>query len=240
MHARRLVRLPPGGGPTVVCVHGYVVSGRYFEPTLRALADRAEAWAPDLPGFGRSQKPPDVLDVGQLAEALLGWMDAAGVRAAVGLGNSAGCQTLVEAAVRRPDRFTHLVLNGPTTDPAARSGWRQVLRWARNSVGERPDQLPILLRDYLDAGLGRTLPTFRAFLGHRIEDLLPRVPHPTLVVRGQRDAIVPQGWAEEVTRLLRRGRLETVAGAAHTVNFSRPGPLAELVVGFAGTAARAA
>jgi pimeloyl-ACP methyl ester carboxylesterase len=59
--------------------------------------------------------------------------------------------------------------------------------------------------DYADAGVGRALGTFGHALADRIEDKLPLVQVPTLVVRGARDRIVPQAWAEEVTRLLPRG-----------------------------------
>ncbi len=45
---------------------------------------------------------------------------------------------------------------------------------------------------------------------------------PVLVVRGTRDRIVPQAWAERAARLLPRGRLAVIPGAAHAVNFSYP------------------
>jgi 2-hydroxy-6-oxonona-2,4-dienedioate hydrolase len=61
------------------------------------------------------------------------------------------------------------------------------------------------MADYADAGVGRALRTFGRALADRIEDKLPLVQAPTLVVRGARDPIVPQAWAEEVSRLLPAG-----------------------------------
>jgi pimeloyl-ACP methyl ester carboxylesterase len=55
-----------------------------------------------------------------------------------------------------------------------------------------------------------------------VERQLPRVAAPVLVVRGTRDRIVPQAWAERAARLLPRGRLAVIPGAAHAVNFSYP------------------
>lgn len=75
-----------------------------------------------------------------------------------------------------------------------------------------------MVRDYADAGMRRTIATFRAALADRIEDKLPLVKVPTLVARGERDVIVPQGWAERVAGLLPRGELVVVPGAGHTVN----------------------
>jgi hypothetical protein len=60
MHARMSEGPASEGSPTVVLVHGLVVSGRYMLPTLRHLAPSCKVYAPDLPGFGRSEKPPGI------------------------------------------------------------------------------------------------------------------------------------------------------------------------------------
>ncbi len=52
---------------------------------------------------------------------------------------------------------------------------------------------------------------------------------PAVVVRGQRDPVVPRVWAEQVAQGLPDGRLEDVAGVGHTVNWSAPDELARLV-----------
>jgi pimeloyl-ACP methyl ester carboxylesterase len=226
-HARHAGPEPATATP-VVCVHGVGVSSRYMVATMAELASAFDVYAIDLPGFGLTDKPPEVLDVVGLADALAAWIQAAGVGRTALLANSVGCQIAVDCAVRYRDRVSRLVLVGPTTDPAARSALRQVLRWARNLPGERPGQVPLMVADYADAGVGRALRTFGYALADRIEDKLPLVQVPTLVVRGARDPIVPQAWAEEVTRLLPRGRL-TVLPGPHTLNFAAPGALVELV-----------
>jgi pimeloyl-ACP methyl ester carboxylesterase len=50
-------------------------------PLARELAPHFRALAPDLPGFGHSDHPPAALDVPELADALLAWIDAAGLTA---------------------------------------------------------------------------------------------------------------------------------------------------------------
>jgi pimeloyl-ACP methyl ester carboxylesterase len=49
------------------------------------------------------------------------------------------------------------------------------------------------------------------------------------VVRGTRDAIVPQHWAEEAAGLVPNGRLVVIERAAHTTNYSHPAWLADVV-----------
>lgn len=218
-----------GRGPAVVCVHGAGVSSRYMLPTMSELGGEFELWAPDLPGFGLSDKPAAALPVPALSDALAAFLDAAGPERPALLANSFGCQVAVDCAARHPKRIAALVLVGPTVDPAARTPPGQLGRWLRNGLREPPTLVPVIARDYRDAGMRRVLASFRYALLDRPEDKLPLVDAPTLVVRGERDRLVPQSWAEEVVRLLPRGRLALLPEAAHTANFSAPSALANTV-----------
>jgi pimeloyl-ACP methyl ester carboxylesterase len=232
IHARVTAGPLPADAPSVVLVHGIGVSGRYLVPTATRLADTFRVHVPDLPGFGLSTKPADVLDVPALADALAAWMRATRLPRAALLGNSFGCQIIAAFGVRHPALITRAVLQGPTMDPRGRSVVRQLFRWALNSPFEpAPGSTSlgsVVRQDYRDAGVRRVIATFRHALHDRIEDNLPRLDVPTLVVRGARDPIVPQRWAEEATRLLPHGRLVVVAGAAHTMNFTSPDALARV------------
>jgi 2-hydroxy-6-oxonona-2,4-dienedioate hydrolase len=109
-------------GPPVVCVHGMGVSSRYMVATMAELPSTVEVYAVDLPGFGLTDKPAEPLDVAGLADALAAWIRAAGLERPTLLANSVGCQIAVDCAVRHPDDVGRMVLVGPTTDPAARTG----------------------------------------------------------------------------------------------------------------------
>jgi hypothetical protein len=102
MHARvptRQIRAPHTD--PVVLVHGLGVSSRYMLPTLVLLAPRYRVFAPDLPGFGHSTKPPHTLSLAELAESLADWMSATGLDRAVLLGNE-GYPRIVKT--RKDDR----------------------------------------------------------------------------------------------------------------------------------------
>jgi 2-hydroxy-6-oxonona-2,4-dienedioate hydrolase len=210
------------GGVPVVLVHGLIISSRYMVPTAEELAPLCAVSAIDLPGYGDSVKPRTILGLGELANALAAWMDANDLRSAHLVANSFGCQILAEFAVRHRDRVNRLVLQGPTVDPGARTVRQQLARLALNSSREAPGLGRITLTDYRKAGLRRILATIRLAMQDRIEDRLPRIVAPTLVVRGERDPLVPQRWAEEVTRLLPRGELRVLPGLGHTINYTAP------------------
>lgn len=233
-HAR-VARRP--GGPAVVLVHGIVVSSRYMIPVANELAGFASVWAPDLPGFGRSSKPRRVLDVPELADALAAWMEVSGLDRPAVLGNSFGCQVAVDLAIRQPGRVSRLVLVGPTVDRHARTAPRQIWRWAQSAFHERPSLPFVVARDALDSRPRRIWRTFRHSLRDMVEEELPRIDVPALVVRGARDPIVSQRWAEEVAALLPRGRLVVVPETGHALNYSAPRDLAALAREFLGAEA---
>jgi pimeloyl-ACP methyl ester carboxylesterase len=202
-------------------------------PTAERLASHYRVYAPDLPGFGKSAKPPHALNLSELSDALAAWMQAAGLKSAVLVGNSFGCQIIVDLAVRHPERVERAVLQGPTMDRYRRTALQQVARLLLNDAREPLSLVvPVTLLDYLDAGFSRSWHTFRYALQDRIEEKLPYMRVPTLVVRGSRDPIVPQSWAEEVARLLPEGRLVVIPGALHTANFDAPSEFVRVIRAF--------
>ena len=198
----RVASRAPADAPDVVLVHGLGLSGTYLMPTARELARDYRVWVPDLPGFGRSGKPRRVWDVSELADGLAAWMEAVGLGKAALLGNSFGCQIIIECAARHPQRVERAVLQGPTTAPEERSWLWQFVRWRQNP---NPGMDPIAYRDYWAAGIYRVLRTFHYSIQHRPEDRLPEIAIPVLVVRGSADPICRQDWAEEVAQRLPRG-----------------------------------
>lgn len=201
-------------------------------PLAEALAIHHPVFAPDLPGFGLSDKPGHVLDLRELASALGKWMDAMDLPRAVMVANSLGCQVVTQLAVTQPDRVVAAILQGPTTDPEARSILVQFGRLLIDALREPLSLHPLVVRDYLKAGIRRNLQTLRYGLQDPIEERLSRMPVPTLIVRGARDPLVPQRWAERAAELLPHGRLIVLPGAAHAINYAQPKELARVIRDF--------
>jgi 2-hydroxy-6-oxonona-2,4-dienedioate hydrolase len=240
MHARVSIKTA-SALPPVVLVHGLGVSSHYMVPTALELAPACSVYAVDLPGFGKSARPAKVLDVPGMADALDAWMYAVGLDSAVFIGNSIGCQVVVDLAVRYPGRVDKAVLTGPTFDRAARrSVVNLLLRVAKDGRWEPRSLSPIIVTDYLSAGLVRIVLTLRYALRDPIEEKLRLVAAPSLIVRGEHDSVVPPAWVKYMARVMPRARMVTILGASHAVNFSSPAKLARLVMKFCdkGTAGR--
>ncbi len=199
----------------LVLVHGLGVSGRYFEPLVREL-DGPETIVPDLRRFAR-------LDA--QAEALREWVAPGSAL----LANSYGCQIVAELAARRPELVGRTVFVGPTVDRRNRTFWRQAGRLVVNATREPPSLVPLTLRDALGAGPGNVARMARSALRDAVEVKLAALAPPLLVVRGDRDLLCPQEWAEELVALTPRARLEVIRGAAHAAHYSHPEELAAIV-----------
>ena len=215
----------------VVLVHGFGISSSYFVPLAERLAPRFDVYAPDLPGHGKSDTPPEPLDIVGLADALRRWLLAMRFERVSMIGHSMGCQVAVELAARNPELVDRLVLIGPTIDREARSLRRTLPRFVMGGVHEKKSISLLLVKDYARMGL-RVLDELRAMFAHRIEKSLPRVAAPVLFVRGEHDRVVPRRWLEELAALAPKRIVLEVPGAAHAVHYSHPDALVREIGAF--------
>lgn len=216
------------GAETYVLIHGIGVSSRYFRTLAAELARTATVHAIDLPGHGRSPKPPRPLDVGGYAAAVWTALDELGVERPVLVGHSMGAQIAVEMAASGRDPAA-LVLLGPTNYPAERGFWRQALRLAQDSLHEPLPVNAIVFSDYLfRCGPVWYLKTVPAMLDNHIEDGIGQVRVPVVVVRGERDPIAPAAWTSAIAHLAAFGSMEQLAGEQHVLMHGAPAAVADL------------
>ena len=220
---------PMGQRRPILFLHGLGVSSRYMVPTMLEMAPRHRVYAPDLPGFGRSQKPRRAMNIFQLTDALIGWMQAWQLGKSVLVCNSMGCQVAIELAIRRPDLVDRLVLSGPTMEPRAASPFMQILRLARDSIHEKPSLWLVAGFDYVRAGPLRVLETLRLAIDDHVERKLARFRAQTLLVRGSHDPVASQAWLEEIGSNISGARLAVIPRTGHAVNYSTPKEFAALI-----------
>lgn len=219
----------PGAATHVILVHGLGLSCRYMLPTAQALMDDHAVLVPDLPGFGDSSKPEQVLDVNGLADSLAAWIEGMQLHARIALlGNSLACQIIAAALDRHPTVAHTAILQGPTTPPDERSIFWQLVRWRQNLRYDPADMKAISRDDYVNCGRLRLWTTFYLALRDAMEERLHRIHQPVLVVRGECDPICSRQWALQVAEGLPRGTFVQIPDVAHTLVFTAPVQLAEV------------
>lgn len=215
--------------PPVVTVMGMAVSD-YLTPAQAAL-DWTQAHLVDLPGLAGSEDPPRLLDVREHAEAVCDWLDAVDLPPVIMAGHSSGTQVAAHAAALRPDLVAATVLASPTVDPKARSVPRALYYWRRDAAYPMPGLEESHRPEWRRAGLKKIVHLLRTHLRDRLEETVPRLRGPVLVLRGREDALCTERWARQLAYLAEDGRLVTVPGP-HTFLWQDPAvwsePLREL------------
>jgi 2-hydroxy-6-oxonona-2,4-dienedioate hydrolase len=88
-------------------------------------------------------------------------------------------------------------------------------------IGVAPRPSPRLAapiaHDFIDAGPWRSVRTLRQALEDPVEDKLSEIEAPTLVVRPERDHLVPEAWTKRVTKLIPDFELVVLPKAGHAI-----------------------
>ena len=255
-------------GPPLVLLHDLFETSYAFHSIVPRLASSRRIIAPDLPGCGDSDHPrPEQVDgysvawLGGAVHDLLAELDVPRVDL---LGQGFGASVAIRLAAVHPELVRRLVLVGPLAltrelpIQGAAGLWpvlgaevfRRVFgRADLRRVLEQTLSTPELLRAarlnvYWDR-LGRdgARAATHAMLeqvshGDGLRSHLDEVYQRTLVVWGDRDALVPPEHGERLVELLADGQLEIVDGCGHAVAEEQSDRLVELVDEHCGLARR--
>jgi pimeloyl-ACP methyl ester carboxylesterase len=226
--------------PVVILLHGLGSSLHTWEPWARSLSAHYRVVRFDLPGFGLTGADPsgDYSDARGIA-VLLALMDALSIRRVSLIGNSMGGKLAWQFAALHPDRVARLVLISP--DGFASPGF-EYGKQAEVPVVARllPYTLPTwmlrmnLAPAYADKArlTEETVTRYRdlmlapgvrqALLDRTAqvrleppEPMLKRTQAPTLLVWGEKDALIPFSNAQDYLRTLPDARLVSFPNLGH-------------------------
>ena len=203
------------GGPDYVLVHGLGMAHEYWGGVAEVLEPTGTVYALDMPGFGDAPEPEEPLSMAESGELLAELLAAEGIERPVLVGHSTGAQVVAETAARHPELVDRLVLIGATVNPRERTLVKQTLRFVQDIAVVNPKVLAEGLAAYTQAGPRWFVANLRPMLEHRIERALPLIEADTLVIRGEKDRLVPRYWAEEMAALAPKGRFAEVPDRGH-------------------------
>jgi pimeloyl-ACP methyl ester carboxylesterase len=219
----------------LLLLHGLSCSADAWLPTLRRLEREGldqPVIAPDMPGYGYSPGPRAALGIGELAGWAVRLLEALAIPEAHVVGNSMGCQVTLALARRHPARVGKVVLVGPTTGTHFVSVGQYLLGLMLDSLREPLRYNGLLLRMYWQMGPIRYFATAKAMLEDDPLDDPAAVAAPCMVIRGERDAILPEPVARRLAAAIPRGDFATVEGVAHAVQFSAPDRFTRIALAF--------
>ena len=236
-----------GSGQPLLFLH----PGEGLHPQRAWLDELARSFrviAPHHPGWGASSLPDWLGTVDDLAYLYLDLAQKLDLKDAVLVGNSFGGWIAAEMAVRSTARFSKVVLAAPlgikvsgreTRDIADMHGIAKAeymrLAWAEPAKGEIDfTKLPETeIAAHVRGTEALALFGWKPYMHNpRLRRWIHRIDKPTLLLWGDKDGIVSQGYAEAWRKELPDARLETIAGAGHYPQWEQPATFAEKVVAF--------
>lgn len=179
-----------GQGPLVLLLHGFLNFWYSWRHQLHALAAAGyHVVAPDLRGYGQTERPPSVGQYTQLhlVGDVIGLLDALGEREAVMVGHDWGSMIAWSTALMRPDRIRAVA---GLSVPYVPRGEHSLLTTMRSRFGDRYYMQYFQQPGPADAELARdTAATFRGVL-HSGSGNAPRPWDPVLAENG--------GWLDNL------------------------------------------
>lgn len=199
--------LTAGSGSPLLLVHGAGYDAREWSRNFTSLCQRFTVFAPDLVGFGKSDKPRGVpYTYDYFAGFLRDFMDAVGVDRTSIVGHSMGGGAALAFALAFPHRLDRLVL----VDSSGLG--REMTPYGRAVT---------FLGAFLSLFSGRTLFHMITRAGGLTEqgivllDRLSEIEAPTLIVWGERDRICPVRHGHATHELLPGSELHVFSQCGH-------------------------
>ena len=216
------------GDPNILALHGWGRRGSDFAAVLEGLS----GIAPDLPGFGASPAPDEVIGAEAYADIVAGMLDFFD-RPPVLVGHSFGGRVAVCLAAKHPDRVGAMVLSGV---PLIRleTGRRPPVAYR---VVRRLNRIGLISNERLEREKrSRGSDDYRATSGvmrdilvkvvnESYEGQLGRIRSHVHLIWGADDRDVPVSVAETADALLPDSTLEVLPGVGHLVPLQAPDAL---------------
>ncbi|MGH9000954.1 MAG: alpha/beta fold hydrolase, partial [Acidimicrobiia bacterium] len=227
--------LEAGDGQPVVLVHGSgpgVSAYANWRLTLPALAPHVRVLAPDMVGFGFTNRPGDVVyGLDTWVDQLLAFLDALEIDRASLVGNSFGGALALRLAADHPDRVERLVLMGsaglswPITDgleavwgyePSVANMGALLDLFAYDRTLVTDELAEVRYRASAEPGVQEAFsamfpPPRQRWLDALAtpEERIAALGHETLIVHGREDRVVPLESSQRLNRLIPRSDLVT-------------------------------
>lgn len=248
------------GDVAAVFLHGIPTSSFLWRHVLPLLQGERACYALDLLGYGDSDKPTEAdLSLPAQVGYLKGWADALDLGRFHLVGHDIGGGIAQLFAVRYPERIARIVLVDsvaydsfpePSIARLKDASWDGILeardlrpgfrRALEQGLGSRREVTDELLEAYVAPWLGSAgrRAYLRAARALRTEDIgsaveaIERLPHPMLILWGEKDLFQNPSYGERLARALPNARLVLCPEGGHFLPEDRPAWVGEQIAAF--------
>lgn len=234
--------LSAGQGDPVILLHGNISYGISWFPVIGPLSSRYRVIAPDVVGYGESDKPPASYDDSYYCSWLSDFMDALGLQRAHIVGHSQGGAIALHYALDYPERVEKLVIvNSGGLGRLESIGvffalfWyvlfpshKAYLRIGKYSVHESEKSIELeALRGYgVEASRmpgARRAPLLSGKVGSRIPpEQLSSISQETFLIWGEQDKYFSVSQAEDAHKSIPGSQIRIINNSGHVPFYDQP------------------
>lgn len=231
-----------GSGEPIIMLHGSgagVSAWANWRGQIPVLSERFRVVAPDLIGFGYTERRPDQQYhfMASWSDQILALMDALGIARAHFVGNSFGGSVVLAVAARAPERINRFVLMGSggvksemTAELDQLWGYKPSVAnmkaimgiMAHNQALVTDEVAEMRYRASIQPGVQETFerlfpPPRQRWLDAAVqpEDKIRALTHPALIIHGREDKVVRPSASQRLFELLPNAQLHMFGKCGH-------------------------
>ncbi|MEI6361932.1 MAG: alpha/beta fold hydrolase [Actinomycetes bacterium] len=247
-----------GSGDPILLLHGSgpgVTAWANWRLVIPALAEEFRVVAPDIVGFGFTERPEGVTyDLDTWTDHAIGVLDALGIEKAHVVGNSFGGSLALSLAIRHPERVNRLVLMGSVGVPFDITPGLDAVWGYQPSVANMQALLHLFAYDTALTGGDLAELRYRASIRPGVQEAFaamfpaPRqaavdamthpaeairtITHPTLVVHGRDDQVIPMANSLALLELIDDAQLHVYGRCGHWTQIEHADEFGMLIADF--------
>jgi pimeloyl-ACP methyl ester carboxylesterase len=231
-----------GKGAPLLFLHGGGGAGVWL-PFFKTLAEKYDVIVPEHPGFGRSDTPDWLDNVGDYANFYLEFMDKLGLKDVNLVGTSLGGWIAADLAVRDQSRLKTLTLVAPagihvngvpkgdlflwTPEQSVRNLFADPAN-AERVLAIQPDEDERRRRMKNALMLAKVGWQPRLYDPH-LRKWLHRIAKPTLIVWGDSDKVIPRQYGPAYQELIPGSKLEVLKNCGHLPHIEKMAETSALI-----------
>lgn len=247
-----------GSGEPVLLIHGSgpgVTAWANWRLVMPALAEARRVIAPDMAGFGYTERrPDDEYTMDNWVSHAIGVLDALDIQRTDLVGNSFGGAIALALAIRHPERVRRLVLMGsvgvdfeitPALDAVwgyqpsleAMRGLLDLFAYDRGLVND--DLARLRYEASIRPGFHESFAAMFPAPRQRWVDAMASaeadiraLPNQTLVIHGREDKVIPLQTSQTLSSWIPRAQLHVFGQCGHWTQIEHAGRFARLVTDF--------